>query len=137
MIVEIIATYHGTQDMVQATAILKEDDGTSLHRMLDSATISLLQNNEPILVKELEERDYNEGEEGYYVFFIHPPIQQHLYITFEVTLKDDRTAHTKNAVSFSDMLPYKGISSNPMLPGKPIKDHTNTWDSEGQERKPD
>jgi hypothetical protein len=137
MIAEVIATYHGTQDMVQATAILQEDDGTSLHRALKSASISLLQSNEPILVKELEERDYNEEEGCYYVFFIHPPIQKHLFVAFEVLLKDDRTTRVKNAVSISDELPYDGISSNPMLPGKPVKDHTNTWDSDGQERKPD
>jgi hypothetical protein len=137
MIAEVIATYHGTQDMVQATAILQENDGTSLHQMLKSASISLLQNNEPILVKELAEQDYNEGEKGYYVFFIHPPIQKHLYIVFEATLKDDRTARTKNIVSISDQLPYNDIATNPMLAGKPVKDHTNTWDSEGQERKPD
>lgn len=137
MIAEVIATYHGTKDMVQVVAILQEDDGTSLHRALSSASVSLLQNTTPILTKELEERDYNDGEQGYYVFFLHPPMQHHLYVLFEAELRDDRTARVKNEVSISDQLPYNDIATNPMLHGNPVKDHTNTWDSEDRERKPD
>lgn len=137
MIAEVIATYHGTKDMVQVVAIIQEDDGTSVHRQLKEASVSLLHGNLPILVKELEERDYNEGEQQYHVFFIHPPMQAHMYVLFEATLRDDRTAKAKNEVALSDLLPYNDIASNPMLRGNQVKDHTNTWDSKGRERKPD
>jgi len=137
LVIEAIATYHGTQDMVQVAAVLQEEDGTSLHRMLESGLVSLTKGGEAILTKELEERDYNEGEEGYWIFFIHPPLQNHLRVRFEVELQDGRTGYTENEVSVSDELPYHDIATNPMLSGKPVKDHANTWDEEGRERHPD
>ena len=137
MIAEVIAVYYGTQDMIQVSAILQEADGSSLHAQLKTASVSVLQNDNPILVKNLATNDYNEVEEAFYTFFIHPPIQQHMYVAWEVELYDGRTARVEHAVADRAKLPYSGVANNPMLAGKPVKDHTNTWDAQNKERHPD
>jgi hypothetical protein len=138
MIAEVIANYHALQDAVQSVAILRDEttDG-SLHDHIKTASVSLLHNKTVMLTKELTPKEYNEEEEGFYVFFLHPPTQMQMYVLFTVELHDGRTAQVKNLVSIRDQLPYKGMGTNPMLPGKPIKDHTNHWDSENRERAPD
>lgn len=136
MIAEIIATYHALQDIVQTVAIVRDDTG-SIHDRIKTASISLLHNKTPMLVKEIKSREYNEGEAGFYVFFLHPPVQKHMHVLFEVELRDGRTTKVKNEVSIRDSLPYQGMGSNPMLPGKGIKDHTNKRDSQNRERYPD
>lgn len=136
MIAEVIGNYHALQDVVQTVAIVRDDSG-SLHDRVKTASVSLLHNKTPMLVKEIQSREYNEGEEGFYVFFLHPPVQKHMHVLFEVELRDGRTAKVKNEVSIRDSLPYKGMGSNPMLPGKGIKDHANKWDSQNRERYPD
>jgi hypothetical protein len=137
MIAEVIAVYHGTQDMVQVSAILQENDGSSLHQRVKTASISLLKNNTSILAQSVGIQDFNEEEGAFYVFFIHPPIQQNMYVAWEVELRDGRTARVESAVNNRDTLPYKDVATNPILPRKPVKDHTNTWDAENRSRKPD
>jgi hypothetical protein len=136
MIAEVIATYHALQDTVQTVAIVRDEE-QSIHEHVKVASVSLLHNQTPMLTKELSPKDYNEGEEGFYVFFLHPPVQKEMYVLLEVELRDGKTARVKNQVSIRDSLPYKDMGSNPMLPGKGIKDHTNKRDSQNRERYPD
>lgn len=123
MIAECIAVYHGALDMVQVSAIIAEDWGDSLHSMLKLGKIELLQENVPILEKEFVKNDYNEGEEGFYIFFLHPPIQRNMYVKLTVTLRDDRTATKKTSVDFDHEV-IKNAANNPMLAGRKVPDYT-------------
>ncbi len=136
MKVRVTAAYYGSQDLVQVAALLLADDGaTSLHRQLKRATVSLLRSDTEMLRKDLQIEDYNEGEEGYFVFFMRPKVQNHLYVVFDVELLDGRTARVKDAV---DMRQHTAqhAADNPIIPLRPTKDFTNKWDGEGKERSP-
>lgn len=111
--------------MVQVAAVITEDDGSSLHDHILEASIKLLHNSNEILVKYIESEDYNQKEENFYVFFIHPPVKRNMFVLMEVELRDDRTSTVKSAVSFDMDLPYGGIATNPMLSGRAILDYTN------------
>jgi len=132
----VTAAYYGSQDMVQVAALLLEDDGvTSLHKQLKRATVKLMRDDTEMLRKDLEIGDYNEGEEGYFVFFLHPQVQNHLYALFDAELIDGRTAKVREAVDMRQRV-AKDEASNPVVPLRPTKDFTNKWDGEGQERSP-
>jgi len=121
--------------MVQVAALVLDDAGQSLDRYLKQATIKLLHHDKLITQAELERQDYNEEEGGYYVFFLHPPMQKHMYVLFEVELSDGRVAEAKNSVSLKDPAP-SDAATNPVVPLRPIKDFANSWDADGKDRSP-
>lgn len=127
MIAECIAVYHGALDMVQVSAIVAEDTGEFIHDLLELGTIQLMQENVPILKKDFVKNDYNQGEEGFYIFFLHPPIQRNMYVKMSVKMRDDRTAVMKTAVDFDHEV-IKNAANNPMLPGRKVLDFTYDGD---------
>ena len=125
MITECIAVYQADLDMVQVSAVIQEDDGSTLHDGILEASIKLLFNDNEIIVKSIEAIEYNVEEKAFYVFFIHPPVKRNMFVQMDVLLRDDRKATVKSAVSFDMDLPYGEIASNPMLSGRVILDYTN------------
>lgn len=122
---------------MQVSAIVQEDNGTPLHQHIQTAHVSLMHNRTAMLTKSIEPDDYNEQNQQFILFFINPPIQRNAYVEFSVELMDGRATKCDSQVSIGDLLPDTGIASNPVMAGLPIKDHTNTWDAMGRERKPD
>jgi len=121
-----IARYEGRQNMVHVSAILLDDDGNPIPEKIRKASVALLHNRTPMLTKEVTEKEYNEGEKAFYVFFVNPPVQTNMFVKFEVELDDDQTAKVINEVNPEHLLPYKGFSSNPMLAGRPVLDYTDS-----------
>lgn len=111
--------------MVQAAAVIVDDDGSSLHDRILKASIKLLHNTNEILVKSIEPEDYNVNEKNFYVFFIHPPVKRNMFVLMEVELRDDRKSTVKSAVRFDENIPSNEVPSNPMLSGRAILDYTN------------
>lgn len=116
-------------------ALVLDDADQSLDYMLEEATVKLLHHDKMISEATLERRDYNEQENGYYVFFLHPPMQKHMHVLFEATMSDGRVAKAKNAVSLKDPAP-SDAATNPVIPLRPVKDFANSWDADGKDRNP-
>jgi hypothetical protein len=134
----VVAAYHGSQDMVQVAALLLDNEGQSLHRQLDSASVRLLKSGQEILSKSIHPNEYNEEEGGYYVFFLHPPVTKYLSVTFDATLYDGQQASVTRDVSVNDTTDPNGMA-NPVIPMRPAKDYSNSRDyryDDGKERNP-
>ena len=80
MVTECIAVYQADLDMVQVSAVMQEDDGSTLHDRILEASIKLLFNDNEIIVKSIEAIDYNVEEKSFYVFFINPPLKRFVTI---------------------------------------------------------
>lgn len=126
MIAECIAVYAEDLKFVQASAIILDDDGASLHQHLKNASIQLVYNDTTILTKKLEPIDYNAGERAFYVFFLNPPVERNLFVKLEVETFEGQKTSVKQLVRLSTTLPYKDIATNPMLGGKAVLDYTNS-----------
>ena len=132
----VVARYYGTQDVIQVSALVLDDTGaTSLHPQMKTGAVRLLKNDVEIMRMDLQPEDYNTEKQSFYVFFIHPPVQHHLYIMFDVELVDGKTSTSKVQVSLTEQVPTDA-ATNPVLPVRPAKDFTNAWDAEGRNRTP-
>jgi hypothetical protein len=132
----VVARYYGTQDTIQVSSLVLDDSGTmSLHPQMKTGSVRLLKNEVEIIRMDLLPEDYNDEKQGFYVFFIHPPVQHHLYVVFDVELVDGKTSTSRVAVSLTQEVPTDA-ATNPVIPVRPAKDFTNTWDAEGRSRSP-
>jgi len=132
----VVARYYGTQDAIQVSALILDDSGTSsLHAQLKQGTIRLQKNEVEIMQMVLQADDYNSEKQGFYVFFLHPPVQHHLYVVFDVVMMNGDTSTSRTAVSLKQEVPTDA-ATNPVIPVRPAKDFANAWDSEGRSRSP-
>ncbi len=126
----VIGSYHQSQDMVQTAAII-QDDGVSVHRSIKVGTVRLMHQQNVIAEYPLVPAEYNEGEGGFYTFFLHPTKRMGLRVRMDVELQDGRTAKSVNTVEAQDETPETN-ATNPMLPLRPTLDYTNQWDPQGR-----
>ncbi len=132
----VVARYYGTQDTIQVSALVLDDSGTSsLHEQLKVGAVRLLKNEVEIMQMDLTPDDYNEEKQGFYVFFVHPPVQHHLYVVFDVELGNGDTSTSKTPVALKEMAPAHS-ADNPVIPVRPAKDYANVWDADGRSRSP-
>lgn len=132
----VVARYYGTQDMIQVSALVLDDSGTaSLHAQLKRGVVRLQANEVDIMQLSLGPDDYNVEKRGFYVFFIHPPLQHHLYAVFDVELTDGKTSMSRVPVALKDPASANEVT-NPVIPLRPAKDFANAWDRNGRERSP-
>jgi hypothetical protein len=132
----VVTRYYGLQDMIQVSTLILDDAGTSsLHAQLKEGVVRLQKNEVEIMRMALVADDYNEEKQGFFVFFIHPPVQHHLFVTFDVELFDGRVSTSRTPVSLRDENAYD-TASNPVIPVRPAKDYANAWDAEGRNRSP-
>jgi hypothetical protein len=126
VIAECIAVYAEDLAFVQVSAIILDDDGTSLHQHLKNATVQLMYNDTRFLTKALTPADYNAGERAFYVFFLNPPVERNMYVLLNVETFEGKKTKVKSLVRLSTQLAYKDMGTNPMLGGKPVLDYTNS-----------
>jgi hypothetical protein len=132
----VVTRYYGLQDTIQVSALVLDDAGTaSLHDQLKEGVLRLRKGDVEIMRMAVGPDDYNEEKQGFYVFFIHPPVQHNLFVTFDVELFDGRVSTSRTPVSLREDGAY-GTASNPVLPARPAKDYTNAWDADGRNRSP-
>lgn len=131
MVLTCVPVYHGKSDILQVAAFISEDDGSSIQRLVNSGTVKILHNNETIHEVDFDQRAYSsgsgeEGNEGFYFFFLHPPLRQNLRATVSVEMRDGRTAKTIEAVQQESVLNNRGAESfaNPSLANRPVIDHS-------------
>ncbi len=132
----VVAQYYGTKDTIQVSALVLDDSGTaSIHPQLKKGTVRLLKNEVEIMQMVVEAVDYNEEKQGFYVFFVHPPVQRHLYVVFDVEMFNGDTSTSRVIVGLKELVPTDA-ATNPVIPVRPAKDYTNTWDADGRSRSP-
>lgn len=130
MILECNPIYHGKSDILQVAAFLAEDDGSQIQSKVTSGTVKVLHNNETIHEVDFDQKSLNygngdEGNEGFYFFFLHPPLRQNLRAVVNLTLKDGRTAQSIQPVQ-NDVVVKRGPEAftNPSLANRPVIDHS-------------
>ena len=132
MVLTCVPIFHGKTDILQVAAFIEEDDGSPiLPRLVKSGTVKILHNNETIDEIEFDKRAFNsgsgeEGNEGFYFFFFHPPLKQNLRAVVSIELMDDRTAKTIEPVQRESTLDRRGEENftNPSLANRPVIDHS-------------
>lgn len=130
MVLECSAVYHGKTDILQVAAFISEDDGSPIERLVKSGTVRVLHNNETIHEVDFDQRAYNsgsgeEGNEGFYFFFFHPPLRQNLRAVVDIEMLDDRTAKSIQPVQ-NETVVQRGQEAfvNPSLANRPVIDHS-------------
>ncbi len=125
MIADIKAKYTGMKDLVEVAVLLFEDDGkTSLHRLIDTATVTLMHDKHDMETVELDSLAFNKEFDQFFVYFIHPPIQRNMSVRLDVSLLDDRSAGASNVVQMADLLSRPDQLQNPSLAGRELTDFT-------------
>ena len=124
MIATVQGIYEGTKDHVEAAVHLLEDDNTSLHRLIDTASVTLMHNQHDMETVSFDKNAYNKKWNQFFIFFLHPSIQRHMQIRLEVTLLDGRTATDRQTVKAKNLLSDPNQLQNPSLGGRPQTDFT-------------
>jgi hypothetical protein len=131
MVLTCTPVYHGKSDILQVAAFISEDDGSPIERLVKSGTVRVLHNNETIHEVDFDQRAYSkgsgeEGNEGFYFFFLHPPLRQNLRAVVSIEMLDDRTAKTIEPIQRDSVLNSRGEESfsNPSLANRPVIDHS-------------
>ncbi|KKN20144.1 hypothetical protein LCGC14_0938550 [marine sediment metagenome] len=133
MILETKARYFGAIDSIQVAVVLQEDDRSSAAPLLTSGTVEVLHGNAPMFTEQFSaehrvlmfdgDTNYDTAEDQglFYLFVMHPPVQQNMFARVTVTLSDDRTASQK--VPIDALLVGDDDWQNPELPGREVIDH--------------
>ena len=124
MIASVQAMYEGTKDHVEAAVHLREDDGTSVHRLIDTASVTLMHNQHDMVTIKFDKNAYHKEFEKFFIFFIHPPIQRHMQIRLNVKLGDGRVATDRQSVRAAELLINPDQLQNPALAGRQQTDFT-------------
>jgi hypothetical protein len=111
---ECIAAYAQDLRFVQVSAVVLDEADRSLHQHLKTASIKLLYGGNAFLTKQITVEDYNAGEQSFYCFFLNPPVDQDLAVTWEVETFEGLTSRIKVPVRMGMQLPYSGAETNPM-----------------------
>jgi hypothetical protein len=128
VVTECIAAYAQDLRFVQVSAVVQDDAGNTLHQHLKNANIKLLYGDNAFLVKQITPEDFNEGEQAFYCFFLNPPVERDMAVTWEVETYEGQTSKVKTQVRIGTELPYKGIENNPSMAPRPplnFSDSTN------------
>lgn len=126
MIIECLAGYHQDLRRVTVSAVVQDDDGSSLYQHVKTAMVQLLYHDSVFLQKSVTSQDYNQDEQMFFCFFLNPAVEDNLYCLFEIETFEGKRARVRTPVRQETQLPYEGVEQNPSLPTRTPLDFTDS-----------